>query len=75
MVPYAIAAVIAIVVVLLVAWLSDRRDRANGIDPRVRSDALAQRRREIREQRANDRMRRRTKGLGGPPPGRPYDRF
>jgi sensor domain CHASE-containing protein len=69
--PYAIGAVVAIVVVLIVAWLSDRRDRANGINPRVRSDALAQRRREIREQRANDRMRRRTKGLGGPPPGRP----
>ncbi len=75
MVPYAIAAGVTIVVVLVAAWLSDRRDRANGIDPRVRSDALAERRREIREQRANDRMRRRTKGLGGPPPGRPYDPF
>lgn len=75
MAPYAIAAVITIVAVLVVAWLSDRRDRANGVDPHVRRDALAERRREIREQRANDRMRRRTKGLGGPPPGRPYDRF
>ncbi|MEJ7583902.1 MAG: hypothetical protein WKF43_07390 [Acidimicrobiales bacterium] len=49
---------LALAVLVGVALWSDRRDRRAGIDPRVRVAHLEQRRRRLRDERTDRRVRR-----------------
>lgn len=50
--------VATLVVIAVVAFWSDRRDRRAGIDPRARADQILERRRKLREERTNRTVRR-----------------
>jgi hypothetical protein len=60
---FAIALGFAVVFVVIAA-LSDRRDRRAGFDPKVRGDSVMQHRRDLKEQLYKNRARR----LGAPDP-------
>jgi hypothetical protein len=47
-----------VVVFVVIAALSDRRDRRAGFDPKVRTDDVMQHRRELKEQLYKNRARR-----------------
>jgi hypothetical protein len=58
------------------AYLSDRRDRRNDVDPKLRVQALVERRRQARRRRVDLLLRRRmgNRSAGDRPEPKPWER-
>jgi hypothetical protein len=56
--PFLIIAVVLLVVFVVVAAVSDRRDRKAGYDPKVRTETVTEHRRQLKEHLYKGRARR-----------------